>query len=127
LNPGSTQSRRKRHSEAEIAAKLTEADVLAAEGLNQGAVAKALGISVMTFHRWRKAHTEPQISTHNGKGQTASLIPIRPVVEKGRGTKFAELQLENLRLRKLVTDLLLEKVKLEEEWRRNYRISVEER
>jgi hypothetical protein len=33
---------------------------------------------------------------------------------RGRGDRIAELQLENSRLRRLVTDLLLEKVKLEE-------------
>jgi hypothetical protein len=33
---------------------------------------------------------------------------------RGWGDRIAELQLENSRLRRLVTDLLLEKVKLEE-------------
>jgi hypothetical protein len=33
---------------------------------------------------------------------------------RGRGDRFAELQLENSRLRQLVTDLLLEKIRLEE-------------
>jgi putative transposase len=120
------QPRKKRHSEAEIATKLAEADNLTAEGLTQGAVAKALGISVMTFHRWRKMHSEPQPPTGT-KGPTTSLIPITPFAEKDRSSRYAELQLENMRLRKLVTDLLLEKVKLEDEWRQNYRALVEKR
>ena len=34
--------------------------------------------------------------------------------DDGRGDRIAELQLENLRLRRLVTDLLLEKIRLQE-------------
>jgi putative transposase len=44
----------------------------------------------MTLHRWRQA---PDAS---------------------EGDRIAELQLENSQLRRLVTDLLLEKIKLEE-------------
>jgi hypothetical protein len=119
------QQRKKRHSEAEVSAKLAEADLLTAEGLTQGAVAKALGISVMTYHRWRKAHPQVDRATNHDKSQTASIIPgISPTVRE-RGNRLAELQLENLRLRKLVTDLLLEKMKLEDEWEQNIRASVE--
>jgi hypothetical protein len=120
------QLRKKRHTVAEISAKLAEADTLAAQGLTQGAVAKALEISVMTFHRWRKAHNEVQRSAQNGTNGTASLIPITSPHDKDRGNRYAELQLENTRLRKLVTDLLLEKMKLEEEWRQNLHASVEQ-
>jgi hypothetical protein len=38
----------------------------------------------------------------------------RPDRTPGEGDRIAELQLENSRLRRLVTDLLLEKLKLEE-------------
>src|SRR6516164_11203068 len=38
----------------------------------------------------------------------------QPNRTRGRGDRITELQLENSRLRRLVTDLLLEKVKLEE-------------
>ena len=34
--------------------------------------------------------------------------------DDGRGDRIAELQLENLRLRRLVIDLLLEKIRLQE-------------
>ena len=46
-----------RHTVEEIAAKLEEADALSARGRLHGDVAKALGISVMTYHRWRKARS----------------------------------------------------------------------
>jgi hypothetical protein len=97
---------KKRHSETEIAAKLTQAEVLAREGRTQGDIARALQVSVMTFHRWRKAHPR-RIATELIETQAA---------ESGRdhGERLAELQLENSRLRRLVTDLLLEKLKLEE-------------
>jgi DNA-binding XRE family transcriptional regulator len=42
---------RKRHGAAEIAAKLLEADALAAKGQTQAELAKPLGVSVMTIHR----------------------------------------------------------------------------
>lgn len=116
--------KKKRHTEVEIAAKLAEANTLTAEGHTQEAVAKALGISVMTFHRWRKAHKPLETAINNGTSQTAALIPSTRPLDKERGNRFAELQLENARLRKLVTDLLLEKMKLEDEWQQTLRGSA---
>jgi transposase len=84
--------KRKRHSRVEIATKLAQANDLATQGKLQSEIAHTLGVSVMTLHRWRKAPPRPQ----------PALVAT------------AELQLENSRLRRLVTDLLLEKVKLEE-------------
>ena len=51
-------AKKKRHTAAEIAAKLRQADALSAEGRVQNEIAKALGVSVMTFHRWRKARPQ---------------------------------------------------------------------
>ena len=65
-------------------------------------------MSVMTLHRWRKAPPEPQpalVATPEARG---------PDRARGADDRIAELQLENSRLRRLVTDLLLEKIKLEE-------------
>ena len=86
-------AKRKRHSRVEIATKLAQANELATQGKLQSEIAHTLGVSVMTLHRWRKAP------------------PPRP---QPALVATAELQLENSRLRRLVTDLLLEKVKLEE-------------
>jgi predicted DNA-binding protein (UPF0251 family) len=44
----------KRHSAEEISSKLREAEALMAHGLSQAQACKKLGVSVMTFHRWRK-------------------------------------------------------------------------
>ena len=51
-------AKRKRHSPAEIAAKLAQAEQLIAQGRRQQEVARSLGVSVMTFHRWRKARRQ---------------------------------------------------------------------
>ena len=44
----------RRHSKAEIAALLAQANEMATQGKAQNEIANALGISVMTLHRWRK-------------------------------------------------------------------------
>jgi putative transposase len=103
--------KKKRHSQKEIAAKLRQAESMAAEGKRQSEIVRALRISAMTYHRWRKAAGAPV------------RVPVPAVVEAehdnamppGRqSTRAQELVLENQRLRRLVTDLLLEKIQLEE-------------
>ena len=49
------QVKKKRHSRVEIATKLAEANDLAMQGKLQSEIARTLGVSVMTLHRWRKA------------------------------------------------------------------------
>jgi putative transposase len=98
----------RRHSPAEISAKLEQAEALAANGRVQSEIAKALGVSVMTLHRWRKldhpAVLVPSTAFEAGHGGA----------RRGRADIVAKLQMENRQLRKIVTDLLLEKAKLEE-------------
>lgn len=114
----------RRHGSEEIADKLAQADQLAAKGKNQHEISKALGISVMTYHRWRKQRG-PMRSTRDDDDHRQPLLA--PVVDDephytppvgGRSRRLdrmEELEQENTRLRRLVTDLLLEKVGLEEE------------
>jgi putative transposase len=102
--------RRKSYSSREIAAKLQQADKLAAEGKPQSEIVKTLGISVMTYHRWRKAR-QTQDAT------VAYLIPKPNRAAESAATDLArikDLELENARLRQLVTDSLLDKLKLQE-------------
>ena len=47
-------SQSKKHSEAEIASKLIKANDLATQGKLQSEIARTLGVSVMTLHRWRE-------------------------------------------------------------------------
>jgi putative transposase len=93
--------KRKKHSRGEIARKLAQANRLARQGKLQSEIARTLGVSVMTLHRWRKA-----------------LLGARPAHEADQpdptpsGDRIAQLQLEISLLRRLVTDLLLlEKLK----------------
>src|SRR5262245_34567842 len=100
-------AKKKKHSKAEIAAKLAQAGDLATQGKLHSEIARTLGVSVMTLHRWRKMSLAPRGAPAgpNGPSQLDQMPPA---------SRIAELQLENSRLRRLVTDLLLEKLKLEE-------------
>jgi putative transposase len=98
-----------RHTVAEIAAKLEEADALSAKGKLHGDVAKALGVSVMTYHRWRKARESSHLAVPAQPG--GAEMDASPIEQTRR---ISELQLESSRLRRIVTDLLLEKMNLEE-------------
>jgi hypothetical protein len=65
----------------------------------------------MTLHRWRKAPRE------SVAGSAATREKDEPRLDDDQKRRIADLKLENSRLRCLVTDLLLEKMKLEEEAR----------
>jgi putative transposase len=101
-------TRGKRHSQAEISAKLAEADGLASQGKLQSDIANALGVSVMTLHRWRH---RPSSNAPLSSEAVASILAEQ---EPGKSPRLSELQYENSRLRRLVIDLLLEKMKLED-------------
>jgi hypothetical protein len=104
----------KKHSREEILSKLARADELARTGNSQVDVCKALGVSVMTLHRWRKLplpRQEANVFQDNAGEGVGSARP--PAVDQMRHV-LEELKLENQRLRKIVTDLLLEKMRLEE-------------
>lgn len=99
---------RQRHTASQIATKLAMADEMAAQGRLHGDIAKSLGVSLMTYHRWRKARgtLAPRLA--------ADAERFAVVNDREQTSQIRELQYENSRLRRLVTDLLLEKVKLEE-------------
>jgi len=94
---------RKRHSREEVATKLTRADELFERGKTQAEIARILGVSAMTYHRWRKARVDGK---SNGTRQDWVAELPQSAAE--------ELREENGRLRQLVTDLSLEKLKLQE-------------
>jgi IS30 family transposase len=98
----------KRHSRAEISAKLEQAGLLAAAGKAQSEIAKALGVSVMTLHRWRKL----DLPRTSGLAANAAGHGMR--TGRSRTDIVAALQTENRQLRQIVADLLLEKIRLEE-------------
>src|SRR5262245_18928380 len=101
-------AKKRKHFPAEIATLLAQAEDLARQGQLQSEIARTLGVSVMTLHRWHKAQASRTPQT---------VAPDETDIDPGE--RISDLKIENARLRKLVTDLRLEKMKLEEAERRN--------
>jgi len=76
-----------------IIGKLREAEVLSSQAHSIGEICKALGITEQTYYRWRKEY---------GGMRTE------------QAQRLKELEKENQRLRKLVSDLALDKAMLQE-------------
>lgn len=110
----------RRHDLDEISEKMARADELAASGKTQLEIAQTLGISIMTYHRWRKNRAEVLRADDAPKAEaTADDAPVPEVYgnvsrDSGRQSPLAKLRHENAMLRRLLTDLLLEKAELEE-------------
>jgi transposase len=90
---------KKRYRPEEIIAKLREAEVLLAQGMKVPEVAKTIGIHEITYYRWRKEFGGLKVS---------------------QAKRLKELEKENTRLRKAVSDLSLDKVILQEAARGNF-------
>ena len=80
--------KRKTHTPEQIVKKLRQADARIAEGLKMDQVCKELGVSDATYYKWRKEY---------GHMQTDQVKQLK------------QLQKENVRLKKLVADLSLDK------------------
>ena len=106
---------RQRHTAAQIATKLAMADEMAAQGRLHGDIAKSLGVSLMTYHRWRKARSDVARPIPRSTINAELAAPG----DCEQASQIRDLQHENSRLRRLVADLLLEKVKLEDDLRGN--------
>ena len=78
---------RKRHRPEEVVAKLREADEALSQGKTLEDVAKSLGVSLMTLHRWRTEY-----------GST----------DRDAVKRLKELERENGRLKRLVADQALD-------------------
>ena len=85
--------RQKAHTPEEIVAKLRQAEVLVAQGKPVAEAVRAIGVTEPTYYRWR---------TEFGG------------LKLGQVKRLKELERENARLRKAVSDLTLEKVILKE-------------
>ena len=89
---------RKRYKPAEIVGKLRQAEVLHGRGVSMAEAIRQLGISEVTFYRWRKEYG----------GMTGDQL-----------RRLQELEKENERLRRAVSDLTLDKQILAEPARGN--------
>jgi putative transposase len=91
--------RKKRYRPEEIISKLREADILLGQGHTVAQVIKSIEISDVTYYRWRKKYG----------GMNTS-----------QAKKLKELEKENTRLRRAVSDLTLDKLILKEAAQGNY-------
>lgn len=89
----------KRYRPEDIIAKLREAEVLIGQGKKVPEVVRALGVSEVTYYRWRKEYG----------GLTVS-----------QAKHVKELERENARLRQAISDLTLDKMILKEAARGNF-------
>jgi transposase-like protein len=85
--------RQKAHTPEEIVAKLRQVEVLAAQGKAVAEAVRSIGITEATYYRWRAEFGGLKLD---------------------QVKRLKELERENARLRKAVSDLTLEKVILKE-------------
>jgi Transposase. len=83
----------------EIINKLREAEVLQSKGMAQAEVVRQLGVSDVTYYKWRKEYGGLRID---------------------QAKRFKEIEQENLRLRKVVADLTIDNSILKEAARGNF-------
>ena len=90
---------RKRHTPDEIVAKLRQVDVLVSQGQAVADAIRAIGVSEVTYYRWRQEFGGLRLD---------------------QVKRLKELERENARLRKAVSDLTLDKQILAEAARGNF-------
>jgi transposase-like protein len=89
--------RKRKHPKAEIAVKLAQADDLAAQGKLQSEIARALGVSVMTLHRWRKLPIEWFEPNRSDAANTDCRASARKFTAAAVGDRSAHRKDENRR------------------------------
>jgi len=89
---------RKTYKPEEIVAKLRQVDVLVSQGRSSADAIRAIGVSEVTYYRWRQEY---------GGLKTDQVKRLK------------ELEAENARLRRAVSDLTLDKLILKEAARGN--------
>ena len=90
---------RKRPTPEEIVAKLRLVDVFVSQGKSVADAVRAIGTTEVTYYRWRKEYGG---------------------LKKAQVKRLKELETENARLRKAVSDLTLDKMILTEAARGNF-------
>ena len=90
---------RKRHKPEEIVAKLRQVDVLTAQGQSIAEAVKTIAVTETTYFRWRAEYGGMKID---------------------QVKRLKELEVENTRLRRAVSDLTLDKLILTEAARGNF-------
>lgn len=90
---------RKRYKPEEIVAKLRQVDVLTSQGTPVADAIRQIGVSEVTYYRWRQEYGG---------------------LKSDQVKRLKDLETENARLRKAVSDLTLDKLILAEASKGNY-------
>jgi putative transposase len=90
---------RKRHTSEEIVAKLRQVDVLVSQGQSVADAIRQIGVTEVTYYRWRQEFGG---------------------LKSDQVKRLKELEAENTRLRRAVSDLTLDKLILKEAARGNF-------
>ena len=90
---------RKHHKAEEIVAKLRQVDVLTSQGKSVADAIRAIGVTEVTYYRWRQEYGG---------------------LRSDQVKRMKDLEAENTRLRRAVSDLTLDKMILAETARGNY-------
>jgi putative transposase len=83
----------KRHKPEEIVAKLRQVDVLTAQGKSVADAIRSIGVTEVTYYRWKQEYGG---------------------LKSDQVKRLKELEQENARLRRAVSDLTLDKLILQE-------------
>ena len=89
----------KRHKPEEIIAKLRQVEVMTVQGTSMEDAIRSIGVTEVTYYRWR--------SEYGG-------------MKLDQVKRLKELEVENARLRKAVSDLTLDKLILKEAAKGNF-------
>ena len=90
---------RKRYKAEEIVSKLRQVDVLVSQGTKVPDAVRSIGVTEVTYYRWRREYGGLQMD---------------------QVKRMKDLELENQRLRKAVSDLTLDKLILAEAAKGNF-------
>ena len=90
---------RKRHTAEEIVAKLRQVEVLTSQGQSVADAIRSIGVTEVTYYRWRQEFGG---------------------LKSDQVKRLKDLETENSRLRRAVSDLTLDKLILQEAARGNF-------
>jgi transposase-like protein len=90
---------KKKHTAEEIVTKLREAEILLAKGQNISEICRQQGISDQTYYKWKREYGGLQIT---------------------QAKRLKELEQENSRLRRVVSDLVMDNTILKEAAKKNW-------
>jgi putative transposase len=87
-------AKKKGHTPEEIVAKLRQVDVLVSQGRSAADAIRAIGVTEVTYYRWRREFGG---------------------LKSGQVKRLKELEAENARLRRAVSDLTLDNLTLDKQ------------